>query len=145
MQSLILNRKTDEMIKRKILAIFIIPMLYVRWQLLILLSGMAYLGASFDVIFFLGLLYFSLAGLFLPLGLMCDKIIKILRIKYDVKTHWSPPIIHSASYWVNPVITIDGDSHDVSIAKRGGNMHSYESALKRKVIFLWLMIKTKKQ
>jgi hypothetical protein len=134
---------------KKMWAILLAPIFYIRCaSLLFIPFGLIIIykeGFSSDVVFgvfflwgmwtaFYGFIIGNLDGL-IPLT---DWAIKKFNIKYKYVGSWNSDSLSMRSGWGYPTIEVNGVKHNWTVIRSGGNMHDYETSIKRNVIFTYL-------
>ncbi len=134
---------------KKVWAVILTPVFYIRWASFLFIPcgflvivepgnigdriGAILLCWVMGAVFY-GFIIGNLDGL-IPLT---DWAIKKFNIKYKYVGSWHSDTLSMRSGWGYPIIEINGKKHNWTVIRSGGNMHDYETSIKRKVIFTYL-------
>ena len=134
---------------RIIAGVCLMPLLYARYGLLVLIT-LAIIFIPNDendsltgVIMFIVMGYGSLFMLIMgPARLMkhwAGLWVWIFAIKYDVGFSDRPDVMHSASVWSHSVLKVDGREYETSVATMGGKTYEEEDHMARKAVMYGLI------
>lgn len=126
--------------KNKIICILIMPLLYIRYALVVFFT--ISIIANSEKLFIIGLLYALIFGFIMGnlegMELWVYIFKKILKVKYRVKNYRSL-IMHSHCVWSHPTLIIKNKEYEISVATSGGNLYEASANICRKAIvyYLW--------
>lgn len=126
---------------RRILGIFILPFLYVRYSFIFFTPILFIENIPNEYFLFLWFIYVIFAinvmGVFGLFKYWTKLFQWIFKVKYERVGYWMTEFMHSYSVWSHPIIKVRNKEYKLAISVMGGNLYEEEDKIRRTAIFYW--------
>jgi hypothetical protein len=130
---------------KKVIGIFLLPFLYVRYSFLVVVPAVIVgifkswdvnVVCAFTTVCFIVFTFFSITFLLIFLKYWTKLLIKVLKIEYKTESNWMSPVAHSGSVWSHPVLCINDKKFNITTSSSG--CYDEDISIRRKAIFYYL-------